>query len=108
MRRTGTRTLLSVLRGLLLPAAALAVLVCFTTALSNLDRGREAEDRRQLEEALRRACAACYAAEGIYPPDVAYLEEHYGLQVDGERYAVSYDIFAENLMPDITVLEREP
>ena len=108
MKRRKTRALLRAVRGVLLPVAAVAVLVCFTAALSNLDRGREAEDRRQLEDALRRACVACYAAEGIYPPDVAYLEEHYGLQVDEERYSVSYDIFAENLMPDITVLEREP
>lgn len=95
-------------RGLLLPVGAVAVLLCFTAALNNLDSGRQAEDLRQLEDALRRACVACYAAEGIYPPNVAYLEEHYGLQVDEERYTVQYDIFAENLMPDITVLELEP
>lgn len=95
-------------RGLLLPVGAVAILLCFTAALNNLDSGRQAEDLRQLEDALRRACVACYAAEGIYPPNVAYLEEHYGLQVDEERYTVQYDIFAENLMPDITVLELEP
>lgn len=95
-------------RGLLLPVGAVAVLLCFTAALNNLDSGRQAEDLRQLEDTLRRACVACYAAEGIYPPDVAYLEEHYGLQVDEERYTIQYDIFAENLMPDITVLELEP
>ena len=49
---------------------------------------------------------ACYAAEGIYPPDLDYLEEHYGLQIDRDRYTVFYQIFASNLMPDITVLEQ--
>ena len=57
---------------------------------------------------LRRGCAACYAAEGIYPQDLEYLEEHYGVQVDGDRYVVHYEIFAQNLMPDITVLENKP
>ena len=37
-----------------------------------------------------------------------YLEEHYGIQVDRERYTVAYDVFASNLMPDITVLENMP
>jgi hypothetical protein len=50
---------------------------------------------------------ACYAAEGVYPPDLDYLKEHYGLQINEERYTVFYEIFAENLMPAITVLEKE-
>ena len=50
---------------------------------------------------------ACYAAEGIYPPDISYLEEHYGIQIDKDRFAVYYDVFASNLMPDITVIEKQ-
>ncbi len=96
------------LKGLLLPAAAALVLLFFAAALSSLDSGREAQGLRQLEDALQRGCVACYAAEGAYPPTLEYLEEHYGVQVDGERYAVYYDIFAENLMPNITVLEKKP
>lgn len=94
--------------GLLLPALALAALLCFFSALSNLEQGRSAEGKLQLEEALRRATAACYAAEGGYPPDLQYLKDHYGIQVDETRYTVIYDSFASNLMPDITVLESEP
>ncbi len=96
----------ALLRGLLLPAVAVAAVVCFATALESLDRGRDGEDLRQLEEALRRGCVACYAAEGVYPPDVDYLKEHYGLQVDEENYIVHYSVVAQNLMPDITVLAR--
>ena len=92
---------------LLLPVAVAAVLLLFLTGLSNLDRDRSEEGRKQLEEALRRGAVACYAAEGIYPPDLEYLKEHYGVQVDEERYAVFYEVFASNLMPDITVLERD-
>ena len=95
-----------ILSGILLPVAALAILICFLTGLSNLSRGQADEDKRRLEEVLRRAAVACYAAEGIYPPDLAYLEEHYGIQINEERYMVTYDALAENLMPDITVLDR--
>jgi len=82
-----------------------AVLLWFFTALGNLERKSGEEARRLLEDALRRGAAACYAAEGIYPPSVAYLTEHYGIRVDDSRFAVHYEIFADNLMPSITVLE---
>lgn len=96
------------LQGLLLPVAALVAVVLVAQAVNSLDTGRAEEDRRQLEETLRRGCVACYATEGIYPPDLEYLKEHYGLQVDEERYTVHYSAIAENLMPDITVLENTP
>lgn len=99
--------LTGLLRGAVLPVVAVAALLCFFTALSNLNRGQGEEGRRQLEDSLRRSAVACYAAEGIYPPDLAYLEDHYGIQIDRTRYAVFYEIFAENLMPSITVVELE-
>lgn len=83
-----------------------AALLCFGTAVTRLDQGRQAEGCRLVEQALRRAAVSCYAAEGFYPPDVAYLQQHYGLQYDEERYVVYYDRFASNLMPEITVLDQ--
>ena len=60
----------------------------------------------QLEEALRRTAVSCYAAEGVYPPTLEYMEEHYGIQIDRTRYTVHYEVFATNIMPDITVLDK--
>ena len=90
-------------------AALLAALclIFFVTSLASVDRQQGEEGRQQLETALRRAAVACYAAEGVYPPTVEYLQQHYGVQVEEERYIVFYEIFANNLMPDITVLEKE-
>ena len=90
-------------------AALLAALclIFFVTSLASVDRQQGEEGRQQLETALRRAAVACYAAEGIYPPTVEYLQQHYGVQIEEERYIVFYEIFANNLMPDITVLEKE-
>lgn len=96
------------LRLLALPLACVAVLMVFSAALNSLDSGRGSESQRQLETALRRSCVACYAAEGVYPPDLDYLKEHYGLQIDETHYTVHYSVFAENLMPDITVLVNQP
>ncbi len=85
----------------------LSLLIGFFTALGNLKQGYASEGRQQLEDALRRAAVACYAAEGIYPPTLDYLVQHYGVQINEERYTVFYEVFAENLMPEITVLEKE-
>lgn len=79
----------------------------FATAVGNLNSGRSQENLKQLEQTLRRSCVACYAAEGVYPPNLDYLKEHYGLQVDEGRYVVYYELFADNLMPDITILEKK-
>lgn len=85
-----------------------AVVLCFLLAVSRLEQGTRTEGQQQLEDVLRCTAAACYACEGFYPPDLSYMQEHYGLQYNEERYVVYYEIFASNLMPDITVLERSP
>ena len=46
--RKRRNTLIPLLQGLLFPAAAVAVLLCFATALDGLDSGRSAEDLKQL------------------------------------------------------------
>ena len=83
-------------------AAGLAAWLFFT-GLTDLDTGQSEQGIQQLEEALRRAAVSCYAAEGRYPPEVAYMQKYYGVQIDESRYVVHYRIFAENLMPEITV-----
>jgi len=93
-------------RGVILPIVLACALLFFLAAVGNLDSGHREEGRQQLDRALRRAAVACYAAEGIYPPSVEYMEQYYGIQIDESRYLVIYDAFAENLMPDITVIER--
>ena len=74
---------------------------------ANLEQGRQAEDIRQLEQALQRTAVACYAVEGVYPPDVAYMRQHYGLTFDENRYTVHYEPVASNLMPQIHVMVRD-
>ena len=82
------------------------MLLCFLLAVKQLEQGIDVQGKQQLENALRRTAVACYASEGFYPPDVAYMVQHYGLQYDEDTYRVHYEIFASNLMPEITVVER--
>ena len=91
---------------MLFPVICAVALVCFLRGLSNVSDSQAAEEKRRLEDAIRRSVITCYAVEGTYPPDLAYLEEHYGVQINRDRYVVIYQPIAQNLMPDITVVER--
>ena len=100
------KTLKGILKTCIPLIIALAAVLIISTALGNLSDGDRLEGKEQLEEALRRAALSCYASEGFFPPDVSYIEDNYGVQVDDKSYMVFYDVFAENLMPDIHVVVR--
>ncbi|MBR4944746.1 MAG: hypothetical protein IKZ26_05005 [Peptococcaceae bacterium] len=84
----------------------IAVFLMTLYGFQNTAESSAQEQLRLTEESLRRAVVSCYALEGRYPADIDYLKEHYGLQLNEEKYIVHYEIFAENIMPDITVIER--
>lgn len=86
---------------------AVFVILFSLLAFRQLNQGQRAEGKAQLERSLRRAAVACYTAEGVYPPSLDYLQTHYGVQVDSQKFTVSYTVFADNLMPDILVLEHD-
>lgn len=92
---------------LLSAVAAGVLLIWFFTSVIRMEQTHAQQGAKQLETALRRAAVACYATEGIYPPNLDYLTDRYGIQIDENRYLVHYEIFADNLMPDITVLGKE-
>ena len=57
----------------------------------SLTKGEAGESLKQLETSIRKATMLCYAAEGVYPPDLQYLKDHYGIQIDEDKYAVFYN-----------------
>ncbi len=91
-------------RGLILSIAAFLLVLALAVVLLGKAEQRVDEERYEiLENALRRAAVTCYALEGRYPPTLEYLIDHYDVIVDTERFFVRYDIFAQNIMPDIAV-----
>lgn len=59
-----------------------------------------------LEKALSRDIIECYALEGYYPPDLNYIEEHYGLSYNKSEFFIDYQIEGENIKPTFTIIER--
>ncbi|MBR3719770.1 MAG: hypothetical protein IKN20_07910 [Firmicutes bacterium] len=93
-------------RNILLACLCILVLVCgyfaFSTSGSDLDE----ETVTAIQDAIRKSALQCYVVEGVYPPDLAYLQDHYGLQVNTDNYYVVYEAFASNLPPTISVIEK--
>lgn len=94
-------------RGAAVTAAAFAALIAAGCALFDAISGASgAAETQRVRQAARAAALTCYAVEGAYPSSVEELVERYGLRYNSERYIVAYDAFAENVMPEIRVLER--
>lgn len=105
-QRKGSRA--SGLMALFVPVFLLLTAWAVARGADRLSADRNAEAKTRLEEAIRRGCTACYAAEGRYPESLDDLETRYGLQIDREHFSVFYEPFGPNLMPNFTVLERQP
>jgi len=94
-------TVLRILEVLLI----LMVFGIIVSAIFNVKKSNNTAGKERLEDTVRLAVMECYAVEGRYPPSIEYLEEKYALQIN-KKYSVKYDAFAENMMPDITVVEK--
>lgn len=85
----------------------LAVTLFFCLGLDNLaDRTRE-EQKKSIEEAVWHGITQCYAIEGRYPESLEYLKAEYGIRYDTDQFFVDYQILGANIMPDVTVIEKE-
>jgi hypothetical protein len=72
-------------------------------AVDNAKRKSDEENYKILSDAIIRSAVQCYAIEGFYPPDIEYLENNYGLLVDHNKYFVSYNVFASNIIPEVQI-----
>ena len=90
-------------RMLLSACVFLVILLVFFQGISSISAGTRKRQRESLENAIMR----CYAVEGAYPPDLLYLRENYGLTYDENLFFVDYRTVGSNILPDITIIEKE-
>lgn len=83
-----------------------AIVLVFCLAVDRVTKASDEAELALVRDAVKNAALTCYAVEGAYPDDLEHLREYYGLGYNEERYAVYYDAFASNVMPDIRVVER--
>ena len=84
----------------------IALIVGFVVLLNTITVTGGEQELEMVRDAVKNAALTCYAVEGMYPAELDYLQEHYRLSFNEDRYIVYYEAFASNLMPSIKVVER--
>ena len=106
-RRYFLKKMSALARYLIMPVLMIAAVCILLISAGNVSEKQQAESLKQMEDTIHKAVLNCYAIEGSYPATIDYIEKYYGLQIDHDRYDVFYEIFAQNVMPEITVVEKE-
>lgn len=93
------------LRNLLLSTGFFLIILgaCFFS-LNQIEKETSEEEIARLESAIHRSVAHCYAVEGSYPESLEYLQKEYGITYDSDKYFIDYQVWGENVLPDITII----
>ena len=83
------------------------ILFLFVQGISSLSTSTIQRQRESLENAIMRNVTYCYTVEGAYPESLDYLKNHYGLMYDEDLFFVDYHISGSNILPDVTIIEKE-
>ena len=59
-----------------------------------------------LRDSILASAKQCCAIEGSYPSSLEHLEESYGLTINHDDYVITYECFANNIMPSVVVTPR--
>ena len=90
------------------PFCVLALLTCVLFFISGIISDSNLEHSKEvLDNALTRSITQCYSLEGTYPPNLQYLENHYGLIYDKTHFYIDYKYIGSNLRPDVTIIEKD-
>ncbi len=84
--------------------AALLVIAFFATGAARADA--RIQGAAALRSSILSAAKQCAAIEGSYPDSLEHLEEYYGLTINHNDYTITYECFADNLMPSVVVVPR--
>lgn len=93
------------LHGIIMPIVTFVLVFgLFYYGVSSLGETASQQELSATEQSIRRSAVHCYATEGFYPANVTYLEQHYGLVLNREKYIIVYEVIGDNIMPGIRVL----
>ena len=99
----------SILTGIL-PSILLfsMVIILFVVGTGNLSKGSTKRQKESLSDALSRDIIYCYATTGHYPESLEAIRKDYGLYYNEELFYVDYQVRAQNIIPDVTIIELQP
>ncbi|MCR5831568.1 MAG: hypothetical protein K6G67_05420 [Lachnospiraceae bacterium] len=82
------------------------IIAIFLVGISFIASTSSKDQKDILTDAVSKDIIHCYAIEGYYPPSLSYIEDHYGLTYDKDKYLVDYVPVGDNIMPSVTILEK--
>ncbi len=94
-------------RFLLSVCVFLFIIGLFLQGIVSVSESTRKRQRESLENAITRSITYCYTVEGAYPESLDYLKENYGLTYDEDLFFGDYRIIGSNILPDVTIIERE-
>lgn len=82
------------------------ILSVFVAGISSVERGSDSAEMENLTTVINRDLVHCYASKGVYPKNLEYLEDKYGLSYDKDRYEIEYRPLGDNVLPEVVVKRR--
>lgn len=92
--------------GVLKAIAAIAFIAVLIFGMLFAQASAREQASTSLRESVLMAAKQCCAIEGSYPTTLSHLEENYGLTINHNDYVVSYEWFADNVLPSVVVTPR--
>ena len=83
---------------------AVAVAACLI--VSAIQANARTQGAVALRDSILSSAKQCCAIEGSYPATLKHLEDDYGLVINHDDYIISYEYFADNIMPSVVVTPR--
>ena len=84
----------------------LALLAAFLLIAVGAQARAHEQAALSVRESVLIAAKQCCAVEGSYPSSIEHLEKNYGLVINHNDYVVSYEWFADNVLPSVVVSPR--
>lgn len=107
MNRFEKPSILRKIQKLSLPLLGFILLfIVFIKGIASVSETTIDKQKESLTTALNRSITQCYAVEGTYPPSLEYIEDHYGLTYDHDKFFVDYQVYGANMYPTVTVLTK--
>lgn len=91
---------------LLIAVMIIAILVAGWLILGMAQSKAREQAAVSVRESVLTAAKQCCAVEGSYPSSLSHLEDSYGLVINHDDYVVSYEWFADNVLPSVVVTAR--
>ena len=84
----------------------LLILVLGAVAFFGAREAVREQSALSMRTAILESAKQCCAVEGVYPQSLGYLVDRYGLVVNERDYLITYECYADNVVPSVVVVPR--